>query len=218
MIDRNEMKKRDEIDEKIIEYANERFFKHGFKKVTMDELAAGLQMSKKTIYAIFPTKQCLVESVIESQLIGVMNTYKNILDAPSDLIEKLYKMWILIGQNYIVIGKVYRNDLRSYHQELWKQLDEARETVFHNFISFLDEGKFLRLIRSDIHNDIILPSYLGALENVMHESKLSSSAYAADDAFYTISTVLFEGILSESGRKQFTSRKIKDMNSIIKSL
>jgi AcrR family transcriptional regulator len=210
MIDRNEMKKRDEIDEKIIEYAKERFFKHGFKKVTMDELAAGLQMSKKTIYAIFPTKQCLVESVIESQLVGVMRTYKSILDAPSDLIEKLYQMWLLIGRNYIVIGKVYRNDLRPYHQELWKQLDEARETVFHNFISFFDEGKFLRLIRSDIHNDIILPAYLGALENVMHESKLSRFAYAADDAFYTISTVMFEGLLSESGRRQFTFIKTKE--------
>jgi AcrR family transcriptional regulator len=212
MIDRNEMKKR------ILEQAKEKFFKHGFKKVTMDELAASLQMSKKTIYTIFPTKQNLVESVIESQLLGVMDTYKTILDAPSDLIEKLYKMWLLIGQNYIVIGKVYRNDLRPYHQELWKQLDEARETVFQNFISFLDEGKFLRLIRSDIHNDIILPSYLGALENIMHESKLSRSAYAADDAFYTISTVMFEGILSESGRRQFISRKTINMNSVIKSL
>ncbi len=203
MMDRNGTKKN------ILEYAKEKFFKHGFKKVTMDELASGLQMSKKTIYAIFPTKQCLVESVVESQLVGVMRIYKNILDAPSDLLEKLYKIWLLIGKNYIVIGKVYRNDLRPYHQELWKQLDEARETVFQNFISFLDEGKFLRLIRSDIHNDIILPSYLGALENVMHESKLSRSAYAADDAFYTISTVMFEGILTESGRRQFTFIKTK---------
>ncbi len=212
MIDRNEMKK------SILEHAKKKFFKHGFKKVTMDEIAADLQMSKKTIYENFQTKQILVESVIESKLLGVMETYKVILDAPLDFVEKLYKLWILIGQNYIVIGKVYRNDLRPYHQELWKQLDEARETVFHNFISFLDEGNFLRLIRSDIHNDIILPSYLGALENVMHESKLSRSAYTADDAFYTISTVMFEGVLSESGRRQFTSRKTKDMSSIIKSL
>jgi len=203
---------------RILEYARDKFFKHGFKQVTMAELATGLQISKKTIYEIFFTKQNLVESVVESQLHSVMNNYKDILDAPSDLVEKLYKIWILIGQNYIVIGKVYRHDLRPYHQELWKQLDEARETVFQNFISFLDEGKFLRLIRSDIHNDIILPSYLGALENVMHESKLSRSAYTADHAFYTISTIMFEGLLSESGRKQFTSRKINDVNSIIKSL
>lgn len=212
MIDRNEMKKT------ILEHAKKKFFKHGFKKVTMDEIAADLQISKKTIYENFQTKQILVESVIESQLLGVMETYKVILDAPLDFIEKLYKLWILIGRNYVVIGKTYRKDLRPYHQELWKQLDEARETVFHNFISFLDEGKFLRLIRSDIHKDIILPSYLGALENVMHESKLSRSAYTADDAFYTISTVMFEGVLSESGQKQFIPRKTKSMNSIIKSL
>jgi AcrR family transcriptional regulator len=204
------MRDRNDLIKNILEHAKEKFFKHGLKKVTMDELAAELQMSKRTIYEIFPTKQNLVESVIESQLLGVMETYKAILDAPSEFVEKIYKIWLLIGRNYIVIGKVYRNDLRPYHKELWKQLDEARETVFHNFISFLDEGKFLRLIRSDIHNDIILPSYLGALENVIHESKLSRSAYAADDALYTISTVMYEGILSESGRRQFIFIKTKD--------
>src|SRR5579859_6242239 len=50
--------------QRIIAAAREHFFAHGFHRVTMDDLAEGLGMSKKTIYAHFPSKTALLEAVL----------------------------------------------------------------------------------------------------------------------------------------------------------
>src|SRR5262245_45482814 len=47
------------------------FLAHGFSRVTMDDLAQELGMSKKTIYAHFPTKSALLEAVLLDKFRGV---------------------------------------------------------------------------------------------------------------------------------------------------
>src|SRR5262245_8421931 len=50
--------------QRIVGAARQHFFAHGFRTVTMDDLAAELGMSKKTLYAHFPSKTLLVEAVL----------------------------------------------------------------------------------------------------------------------------------------------------------
>ena len=50
--------------QRIIGAAREHFFTHGFHNVTMDDLAEGLGMSKKTIYAHFQSKSTLLEAML----------------------------------------------------------------------------------------------------------------------------------------------------------
>src|SRR5438045_2123638 len=50
--------------QRIIMDARHHFFAHGFRGVTMDDLGTELGMSKKTLYAHFPSKSALVEAVI----------------------------------------------------------------------------------------------------------------------------------------------------------
>ena len=52
--------------DKIFSYAKSLFLKEGFYKITMDNLASGLKVSKKTIYKYFGSKELLVESIVES--------------------------------------------------------------------------------------------------------------------------------------------------------
>ncbi len=74
------MTKNSNLQERIIEHSKEKFFTYGFKKITMDELAVDLQMSKKTIYKYFNSKQNLVEAVVEKQIVAVMSAYKEITE------------------------------------------------------------------------------------------------------------------------------------------
>src|SRR5690242_10425008 len=51
----------------VIAAARRQFFVHGFRRVSMDDLAADLRMSKKTLYACFPSKSSLVEAVLKDK-------------------------------------------------------------------------------------------------------------------------------------------------------
>src|SRR5690242_6592932 len=52
---------------RIVAGARRHFFAHGFRGVTMDELARELGMSKKTLYVSFPGKRDLLRAVIANK-------------------------------------------------------------------------------------------------------------------------------------------------------
>ena len=65
--------------QRMITAARRHFFAHGFRGVTMDDLAEELGMSKKTLYASFPSKDALLRAVlldkfrsVEMDLDGIM--------------------------------------------------------------------------------------------------------------------------------------------------
>jgi AcrR family transcriptional regulator len=49
---------------RVVATARRQFLSQGFRRVTMDELADELGMSKKTLYGLFASKTALVEAVI----------------------------------------------------------------------------------------------------------------------------------------------------------
>src|SRR5438132_9217114 len=57
--------------QRIVEAARGHFFSHGFRSVTMDDLAFELGISKKTLYAYFPGKFDLLEAVLADKFAGV---------------------------------------------------------------------------------------------------------------------------------------------------
>nr|MDQ3625420.1 TetR/AcrR family transcriptional regulator [Verrucomicrobiota bacterium] len=58
----------DAVEQRIVSEARRHFLAHGFRGVTMDDLAAELGMSKKTLYAHFASKGAVLAAVIEDKL------------------------------------------------------------------------------------------------------------------------------------------------------
>ncbi|MBL7128958.1 MAG: helix-turn-helix transcriptional regulator, partial [Ignavibacteria bacterium] len=46
--------------DKILNFARQKFHREGFYKISMDEIAKELHVSKKTIYKYFPSKEKLL--------------------------------------------------------------------------------------------------------------------------------------------------------------
>src|SRR5213076_2952341 len=68
---RTQSQKRDPNRQRIVDAARVHFFSHGFRSVTMDDLAEELGISKKTLYAHFPGKIDLLEAVLTDKLASV---------------------------------------------------------------------------------------------------------------------------------------------------
>src|SRR5438034_10338839 len=86
-------RRRDPNRQRIVEAARVHFFNHGFRSVTMDDLAEELGISKKTIYAHFPGKFDLLEAVLADKLISVEATLSEVTRAhPKDFPATLREM------------------------------------------------------------------------------------------------------------------------------
>ncbi len=59
-----ENSQRVELKDRIIETASEAFTAHGIKSITMDDIAASLGISKRTLYEVFRDKESLLTQCI----------------------------------------------------------------------------------------------------------------------------------------------------------
>src|SRR5215211_9244620 len=81
---RSRRRKNPSVRQRIVDAARSHFFSHGFRSVTMDDLAEELGISKKTLYAYFPGKFDLFEAVLAEKLKGVKKTLKEVTVAHPD--------------------------------------------------------------------------------------------------------------------------------------
>ena len=73
--------------DKIIEAARLLFHKYGFKKVSMDEIARGAGVTKKTIYTYFSSKEDLLNYFIQEEILNMKNIVEEIDSKNLDFFE-----------------------------------------------------------------------------------------------------------------------------------
>ena len=68
--------------EKILNVAEKRMLQHGYRKVTMDEIACDLRMSKNTIYKEYRSKIAIAQALLErlkNKIPEALQAYEEIL-------------------------------------------------------------------------------------------------------------------------------------------
>lgn len=94
---------------RVIDYATKEFFTLGVKQVTMDSIAKGLQMSKRTLYQLFADKEQLIIACIEvmteeeqKMAQSLCESKHNVLEVILRLIENRMKAFEQVSPQYIV--------------------------------------------------------------------------------------------------------------------
>src|SRR3569623_91684 len=77
---------------RIVAVARRHFMAHGFRGVTMDDLAAELGMSKKTFYAHFESKKALIEAVLRDKLADANADFERVVEGGKDFPEMIHDL------------------------------------------------------------------------------------------------------------------------------
>ncbi|WP_244183272.1 TetR/AcrR family transcriptional regulator [Polaribacter sejongensis] len=78
------------MENRIINKSAEMFLKHGFKSVTMDDIALEMGISKKTIYKYFKNKKELIKIVITQLIEKISYGIDFIFEMNLNPIDKLF--------------------------------------------------------------------------------------------------------------------------------
>ena len=191
-----------EIKKRILETARDQFFSHGFTKVTVDEIATRIGMSKKTIYKYYPSKDDLVRSVIESTLSEVHTCCKNIVDNNDlDFVEKLKQMMTYAALHISKMGRPLIEDLEKNAPHVWKEISEFRsKRIYEDFGKLLYDGVQKGIFRSDIDRQLVLLIYNNVIKNIISPEVLSQIPFTALQVYETIVKVIFEGIMTDKAK------------------
>lgn len=89
----------------VITHAFARFARYGYKKTTVDEIAADIRISKRTLYIVFPSKEAILHEGVWRELMAVMDTFKNTLSPDCQSSQLLLELCRYIITDSIDSGK-----------------------------------------------------------------------------------------------------------------
>jgi len=196
-------RKSDTGRQQIVEAARGHFFSHGFRSVTMDDLAAELGISKKTLYTHFPGKIELLEAVLADKFAGVETKLNEVMRAhPHDFSTALHELLVNTQLELDEIKPPFVRDMRQKAPQVFKVIERRRAALIERFFGKLFvEGQRTGMVRKDVPVKLIIEILLTIVQAIMNPVKMGELGMMPKDGFAGILKIVLEGALTRRGRK-----------------
>jgi len=196
-------RRRDPSRQRIVDAARAHFFSHGFRSVTMDDLAEELGISKKTLYAHFPGKFDLLEAVLADKFQGVERMLKEVTRAQAhDFPATLQELLTGTQRELDEIKPPFVRDMRQKAPEVFKLVERRRAALFERYFGkLLVDGQRAGMVRKDVPAKLIIEILLAMVQSIMNPPKMEELGMMPKEGFAGILKIILEGALTTKGRK-----------------
>jgi AcrR family transcriptional regulator len=188
--------------QRIIAAARAHFLSHGFRRVTMDDLANELGISKKTLYAYFPGKVDLLEAVLADKFASVESRLKKVTRLhPHDFSETLHELLAGAQHELAEIKPPFVRDIRQKAPQVFKVIERRRAALIERYFGKLFvEGQRTGMVRKDVPANLIIEILLAMVQAIMNPAKMEELGMMPKQGFTGILKVVLEGVLTAKGR------------------
>jgi AcrR family transcriptional regulator len=196
-------RKRDPNWQRIVDAARIHFFSHGFRSVTMDDLAEELGISKKTLYAHFPGKFDLLEAVLADKFASVEAMLKQLTRPDShDFPATLRELLAGTHRELDEIKPPFVRDMRQKAPEVFKLVERRRAALIQRYFGkFFVEGQRAGMVRKDVPARLMIEILLALVQSIMNPPKMEELGMMPKEGFAGILKIILEGALTAKGRK-----------------
>ena len=206
-----------EIQKLIIKTAHEMFIEHGIKDVKMDDIAAKLSISKRTIYELFNDKEQLLHEVLKFQNERMHESGKEIVRTSSHVLEIILKLYNLHFKLLKKINSKFFSELNKY-PEICKEKQEKEKKNTKKFQAWMEMGRQQGLFREDadfnIFTFILKRDLTTIIEVKMQKGHTELSDYTPDELGRKLILFYLRGISTPKGQ-QIIEEYLKRNETII---
>jgi AcrR family transcriptional regulator len=194
----------DAAPRRIIAAARRHFFTHGFRRVTMDDLAQELGMSKKTLYASFPSKLDLLRAVLLDKFQSVEADLDRVLSSASrDVRGTLERLLATLQRHTQEIQPPFVRDIQREAPAMFQLVQSRRRELIQRYFGRIFEaGRKAGVIRKDLSTRLMIEILLGVTEAIMNPPKMAELGLTPTAGYLSIMTVIFDGLLTAKGRSK----------------
>ncbi|MEO8855244.1 MAG: TetR/AcrR family transcriptional regulator [Ginsengibacter sp.] len=194
-----------ELKDRIKQKAQDLFRRYGIKSVTMDEIAAQVGMSKKTIYHCFSDKNELVDEVVEDMLaenkIFCISSRKKATNAIEEVhlgMESLQEM--LGNMNPSILFDIQR----GHPQTFKKFLEYKYNFLFDLMKKNIEQGKEEGLYREDVNAELVSKVRLEMIMLAFNEEIFPKGKYPLVYIQHELMEYFLYAIVTPKGYKMIT--------------
>ncbi|WP_027325321.1 TetR/AcrR family transcriptional regulator [Bacteroides pyogenes] len=189
---------RAELRERIIMTAMEAFSANGIKCITMDDVAASLGISKRTLYEVFSDKESLLEAcVLKKQAEG--DCYVEGVYAQSG---NVLEVILAVFQRHIEIfhktNKRFFEDMKKY-PKIYAMVKNRHDNDSEKVLSFFKSGVEQGIFRDDVNFGIV-NLLVRSQFDVLLDTDICNE-YPFIEVYESIMFTYLRGISTEKGAK-----------------
>ncbi len=202
----------EENKQRLLETAYKLILKYGVKSMTMDDIARGLGISKKTLYQYALDKNDLVKQIIHADMQINYQKINSIIHLNLKAIDESFEIFKTIIQSVDHIPPNILYDLKKYHPEAYVVNREfmwtfARKCIDNNLTKGIEEGYY----RPDIKIPVISSICILMVMNMFENANAYGKPITDIELFKELFNYHINALASEKGRK-YLSDKFTPMN------
>lgn len=187
---------RAELKERIIDTAVKMFIAYGIKAVKMDDIAASLGISKRTLYEVFGDKESLLESCIQKRLELTEAYFEKVLAESDNVLESILKFYLWAIERYHETNRKFYEDLKKY-PDACEKLKNNKRRDGDEVVKILNMGVEQGLFRRDV-NFTIQHLLMRELFDFLMESDVAAK-FSFEEVYEAIMFTTLRGISTEKG-------------------
>ncbi|MBF9221569.1 TetR/AcrR family transcriptional regulator [Hymenobacter ruricola] len=154
-----------EIKDRILNHAQALFMRNGIKSVSMDDIAADMAMSKKTLYKWFENKDQIVLATMNRHLNQVQGECAAVAGPAANAIEEMLTISRWADEQFSNVHPSIFNDLKKYHPVAWELFGRHKNSfILEQITRNLRRGMAEGLFRPDLDVDVLARLNLAQIE------------------------------------------------------
>jgi AcrR family transcriptional regulator len=188
----------------VVEKAKGLFFQRGFSSVHMDDLAAELAISKRTLYELFASKEEILQGALELVARALLTRNQAILDQPDlSYVGKIEQLLENISRGLAAVSPHVWLDIKRHAPRVYGNLEKIRGQIIPEMIGRLvQEGQEKGLIRPEIHPRLVGEVQLAAVRHLIQPEVFTALGLTPAQLPPQIFRLLFWGVLTAEGRRE----------------
>ncbi|NLH48428.1 MAG: TetR/AcrR family transcriptional regulator [Myxococcales bacterium] len=140
---------------RIITYAHRIFLERGFRKITVEELCAGMALSKRTFYKYFKNRDDLVLAILQEVVRTRFSKVFFNLNSDQPVRQVILRHFQLLQEEaFQNISLVFLSDVQDLMPELWEFIDQVRAQVALGLGRLIERGQREGAIRREIDPEV----------------------------------------------------------------
>ena len=191
-----------ELRERILNIALNQFMSVGYRTLRTDDLASDAGISKKTLYRLFREKKEILFSAIDLHISRIETEFVRIFEEEDlNFVDQFSALMEMFNTKLIPLGTPLLTDMARTVPEAWSRIEQYRRTkalprIEHLIIHGIDEG----YIRQDIDPHLFILLFTDIVQATITPQKLEELGVSLSMVFRMLQTIIFEGLLTQSGR------------------
>jgi AcrR family transcriptional regulator len=191
-----------ENKDRILEKAHDLFMQYGIRSITMDEIAAQLGISKKTIYQFFTDKDAMVEAVVNELINRNEEDCRGFILSAENAVHEIFIAMDFTQEMLKAMNPQIMYDLEKHHPIAYKRLKQYKyQFLFSTIKENLERGAREEIYRTDLNIDLTTRHRIESAFMPFNQEAFPQNKYPMNQTCQELAILFLHSICNPKGKK-----------------